>query len=42
MAERDDTITEIFVGAAVVLAAVGFFRLRGVLGRRDVRQCGGL
>jgi hypothetical protein len=25
MAERDDTITEIFVGAAVVLAAVGFF-----------------
>jgi phospholipid/cholesterol/gamma-HCH transport system substrate-binding protein len=25
MAERDDTITEIFVGAAVVAAAVGFF-----------------
>jgi phospholipid/cholesterol/gamma-HCH transport system substrate-binding protein len=25
MAERDDTITEIFVGAAVVLAAVVFF-----------------
>jgi phospholipid/cholesterol/gamma-HCH transport system substrate-binding protein len=25
MAERDDTITEIFVGAAVVIAAVGFF-----------------
>jgi phospholipid/cholesterol/gamma-HCH transport system substrate-binding protein len=25
MAERDDTITEIIVGAAVVLAAVGFF-----------------
>jgi|SRR6056297_1453123 len=25
MAERDDTVTEIIVGAAVVLAAVGFF-----------------
>ncbi len=25
MAERDDTITEIFVGAAVVVAAIGFF-----------------
>jgi phospholipid/cholesterol/gamma-HCH transport system substrate-binding protein len=25
MAERDDTITEIFVGAAVVIAAAGFF-----------------
>lgn len=25
MAERDDTLTEIFVGAGVVLAAVGFF-----------------
>jgi len=25
MAERDDTITEIIVGAAVVIAAVGFF-----------------
>jgi hypothetical protein len=24
MAERDDTITEIFVGAAVVIAAAGF------------------
>jgi phospholipid/cholesterol/gamma-HCH transport system substrate-binding protein len=42
MAERDDTITEIFVGAAVVAAAFGFFAYAASsAGGHDIRRCGG-